>query len=222
MNLAAKSALVAAVAVCIVSCFGGDSAVMFISIVPGGRGGIPIWQRVGDTVRVYASEWVQGYEATEPVGPGSDRAPELFEWSSSNPTVAEVLPPGRLVMRAMGETRIGAKGPSAASYQRLVVCARNAELRILPRDPVLNIGETLEVEITLVSPGAGLCDSFAARSDPTTFGGAGAGPPLLEAISSTLERPRRFKAVRSGNNWYVTTMYFAQGYISDSIRVTVR
>jgi hypothetical protein len=89
----------------------GDGRYMRVGLEPFSSSGIPGYQQVDDSVRLYASEWKHAlFSSAEPAGPSSVEAPDRYEWSSSNPKVAEVRTSGWMVTHAAGQVLIAVRG----------------------------------------------------------------------------------------------------------------
>ena len=108
---------------------------------------MPTSFRMGDTIQVYASEWEQRAYETEGASASSGKNPADFSWESSNPAIVKVIGPGLLVMTSGGVATLHVSGPKTSASVRLAVFPEGAAIRLLPRDPTINVGETLSLEV---------------------------------------------------------------------------
>jgi hypothetical protein len=190
---------------------------MQVGLSPFSGGGIPFFQQAADSVRLYASEWDHAaMAAAEPTMPGSDQEPARYVWSSSNPQVAEMRPSGWLITHAPGKTTISVRGGGSRFSQVVVVCSRETQLRIGPRDPILAMHDTVTLTFTLIQPGGAACGVVnLAPFAPTPWEPNG---PLEQVFNQT----NRWRATRLGSRWYASYAPFAQRMLRDSILVTVK
>ena len=202
-------------ALCSVGCH--DGRYVQVGLSPLSGGGIPTFQQVADSIRLYASEWDQPFlAAAEPTMPSSDQEPARYVWSSSNPQVAEMRPSGWLITHAPGKTTISVRGGGSRFSQSVTVCSRETQLRIGPRDPVLAVNDTVTLTFTLVQPGGAECGTVtSAQFTPTPWEPNG-------PIEPVFNQPNRWRATRVGSHWYASYAQFAQRMIRDSILVTVK
>ena len=189
---------------------------MRVGLLPYSGSGIPAFQQVDDSVRLYATEWRHGLSSEEPSVPTSSESPASYTWSSSNPAVAEMRPSGWMITHAVGQVTITVQGPRTSLSQAVSVCSRDTELRIDPRDPVIRLHDTITVGVAFVQPGGAPCGEI-------DFGPfmpqQGSGMAGLEPIFS---QPNRWRAIRPGTFWYTSALQFAQRTLRDSILVTVQ
>jgi hypothetical protein len=193
-----------------------DSRFMRVGLEPLSSNGIPVFQQVDDSVRLHATEWRHALiGGSEPAVPSSAEAPDRYTWSSSNLAIAEVRPSGWMITRSAGSVVITVKGSGSSYSQAVSVCLRGTELQIAPRDPVLRLHDTMTVSVSLIQPGGGECGKI----DFGSFMPQQGSPTALEPIFSL---PNRWRAIRPGAYWYISTFSFARQMLRDSILVTVR
>jgi hypothetical protein len=187
---------------------------MRVGLEPSSNGGIPGLQQVDDSVRLYASEWHHGlFSGVEPAIPGSDQAPERYEWSSSNPNVAEMRPSGWMITHAAGHADIMVKGSASGFSQAVAVCSRDTRLVIDPRDPVISLHDTIIVTVSLQQPGGAECGAL----DLGPFA-----PQGIQALEPIFSMPRHWRSIRVGSYWYDSYVVFGPRTLRDSILVTVQ
>jgi hypothetical protein len=194
----------------------GESRFMRVGLEPSSSNGIPAFQQVGDSVRLHATEWTHRLIGdAEPASPSSLDAPDRYVWSSSNSAVAEIRPSGWMINRSAGQVIITVTGAGSSYAQAVSVCARETQLRIDPRDPVIRLHDTMTVSVSLIQPNGAECGriDFGAFMPQQGSGTAG-----LEPIFS---HPNRWRAIRPGMYWYTSSFSFAQQMLRDSILVTV-
>jgi hypothetical protein len=200
--------------VALVAC--SDSRFMRVGLAPLSSDGIPAYQQVDDSVQLVATEWKnQLFGAAEPSANSVD-ASDRFEWSSSNPIVAEVRASGWLITHVAGDVVITVRGRSSAYSQGVSVCSRDTRLRIEPHDPVIDLHDTITVRVSMLQPSGAECGHvdfgpFAPQ--------VGSGTQGLEPIFSL---PNRWRAIRAGTYWYTSYFPFANKILRDSIFVTIR
>ena len=193
-----------------------DSRYMRVGLGPLSSDGIPAYQPVDDSVQLVATEWKhQFFGGGEPTA-NSIEAPDRYEWSSTNPKVAEVRPSGWMVTRAAGEVVITVRGSGSVHSQSVSVCSRDTRLQIAPNDPVIDLHDTITVSVSMVQPSGADCGHI----DFGPFAPqVGSGTQGLEPIFS---QPNRWRAIRRGTYWYTSYFTFARQVLRDSIFVTIR
>ena len=194
----------------------GDSGFLRVGLAPQSDEGIPALQQVDDSVQLVATGWKHHlFGPAEPL-PSSVEAPDRYEWSSSNPSVAEMRASGWMVTHLAGLVVISVRGPGGSYEQSVAVCSRDTRLMIDPDDPVINLHDTITVSVSLIQPSGANCG----RVDFGPFAPQlGSGTQGLEPIFSL---PNHWRAIRAGTYWYTSYMQFAQHILRDSILVTIR
>jgi hypothetical protein len=189
---------------------------MRVGLGPLSDEGIPGFQQVDDSVQLVATEWKhQLFGGSEPA-PNSIQDPDRYEWSSSNPAVAEVRVSGWMVTHTAGTVIIGVRAAGSSYSQRVAVCSRDTQLRIFPLDPVINLHDTITVGVSLIQPSGAECGHI----DFGPFAPQlGTGTQGLEPIFS---QPNRWRAIRAGTYWYYSYFPFARKILRDSILVTIQ
>ena len=115
-------------------------------------GDFPSSFRLGDTINVHASEWEQEFlQAEEPTSSSTTR-PGDFTWESKDPNVVQVISPGRIVMKGQGVALLHVEGPRTSAAWRIVVFPTGSSIRILPRNPTVNVGVTLTFQVAAMNP----------------------------------------------------------------------
>jgi hypothetical protein len=207
-----KKLLAAALVVALAAC--NDTRFMQVGVEPSANGGIPALQQADDSLRLYASEWQHGlFSGVDPAIPGSDEAPDRYQWSSSSPAVAEMRPSGWMITHATGQVVITVKGPGSSYAQTVSVCSRDTRLVIDPRDPVIRLNDTIIVTFSLRQPGGAECGTL-------DFGPFA--PQTVQALEPIFSMPHHWRSIRLGAYWYDSYLRFAQRTLRDSILVTVR
>jgi hypothetical protein len=97
---------------------------------------------VGDTSTYVVQEWKESLDDHGPSQPPSDQAPDVYRWSSSSPAVAEVIGPGRVRMKAVGQATVTVKTSQASADFSIIVFPQGAGIRITPRGLTVNVGAT--------------------------------------------------------------------------------
>lgn len=194
-----------------------DGRYMRVGLEPLSSLGIPGFQQVDDSVHLHATEWKHRLlGAAEPAIPSSDAAPEHYEWSTSDSTVALVRRSGWMITRGTGTVVITVRGPGSVYSQSVAVCSRDTRLRIEPHDPVMDLHDTITVSVSLIEPN----DSECGQLDFGPFmPQQGSGKAGLEPIFSL---PNHWRSIRAGTFWYTSAVPFAQRMLRDSVLVTVQ
>ena len=206
----------ASILVCMALMACSDSRYMRVGLEPLSSNGIPAYQQVDDSVQLVATEWKHElFGGGEPASNSVD-APDRYEWSSSNPKVAEMRASGWMVTHAAGQVVITVRGSGSVYSQSVAVCSRDTRLRIDPDDPVIDLHDTITVSLSLIQPSGADCGQvdfgpFAPQ--------VGSGTQGLEPIFS---QPNRWRAIRAGTYWYTSYFPFARTLLRDSIFVTIR
>jgi hypothetical protein len=194
----------------------GDGRYMRVGTEPLATNGIPVFQQVDDSVRLFATEWRDGvFRSTGVSTPTSDEAESRYEWSSSNSAIAVMRPSGWMVARAIGHVVITVSGPRSSYAQAVTVCSRDTYLRIDPRDPDMKLHDTITVSISLPQASGGECG----RLDFGPFmPQEGSGRAGLEPIFS---QPNRWRAISPGAYWYTSTLALGNRTLRDSVLVNI-
>jgi hypothetical protein len=204
----------------ILACLGliacGEGRYTRVGLGPSSDEGIPGFQQVADSVQLVATEWKQQLFGPAAATPSSMDAPDRYEWSSSNPGVAEVRPSGWMITHTAGTVTIGVRASHSSYSQTVAVCSRDTQLRISPLDPVINLHDTITVSVSLIQPLGAECGHI----DFGPFAPQlGTGTQGLEPIFS---QPNRWRAIRAGTYWYSSYFPFARNILRDSILVTIK
>ena len=121
--------------------------------VPGyddvGFGFIPLGFQLGDTVTFEAAEQYAEGTHGSPAAPSSV-APRKYKWASSNAGVAEVIAPGRVVMRGTGKAVLTVSTGHASDVVVFSVVPRITGVRISPKEVSAAVGDTFALTVTAV------------------------------------------------------------------------
>jgi hypothetical protein len=153
-------ALTALVALVTLSACLDEDYELAVSVGPTGTGLRPLGYQLGDTVQFVAAEIVSAKSRYGPTGPTSADDPARFSWASSNSSVADMIGPGRFVMRGTGEDSIAVETATVRHVFRIVVVPRVTSLRLAPHDATIDIGETVTMDVDPLDAGGNVISSI--------------------------------------------------------------
>jgi hypothetical protein len=149
-----------------------------VSAGAAGTGVLPLGYQLGDTVQFVAAERVTSKAGGGPTGPSSASSPNGYSWSTATPSVAEMIAPGRVVMRQMGEDSIAVETANVRRVFRIIVVPRVAALRLVPHEATISPGETLTMDVDPLDASGNVIASIKAipgliiaRPSPSGLGG---------------------------------------------------
>jgi hypothetical protein len=162
-----RAALIFAAALGITAC--DPYGVYYINTtVPGyddvGFGFMPLGFQMGDTVTFVATEQYAEGTRGSPAAPSSV-SPRKYKWTSSNPGVAEVLEPGRVVMRGAGRVVLTVTTSHASDVFVFTVVPRVAAVHVSPKSVNVVVGDTFALSVSATDDGGNVIPGIDRPSD---------------------------------------------------------